>query len=95
MPTLLPLFRLVRDQYTSARQSSALKPSGFTRYIFGQSNKTSATSQKPLWESRKPDAVSNPQKSEWGHSATHQFNKIENSDGDLEMQIRILPNATM
>lgn len=90
LPTLLPLYRLLRDKIDAARARSGSKTGRFPQCVFGQGGRTD-TSQTALWERRKAATTPIPQNAQWASSPPHaiiRVGKVE--DGDLEMQTRFM-----
>ena len=87
LPTLLPLYRLLRDKIVAAREGSTSTTGRFTRFFFGQGRKSNVTSQKALWETRNEHTPTMPQNRGWANSTSQAFIRIGKArDEDMDMQ---------
>ncbi len=91
IPTLLPLYRLIRDKFSIAGQNSSLNLSRFTKLLFGQTSETNTIARKPLSRHHKRDPSSALEQGERKDSTSHPFTQI-GRDGyeDIEMEVGIL-----
>lgn len=91
LPTLLPLYRLLRDRINAARKDSTSTTGQFRQVFFGQGRKANASSLKPILKSRKEDEFSVPPNAEWASSTPLAFTRIGRAgDEDVEMQTPIV-----
>ena len=91
VPTLLPLYRLIRDKIINVRRNSLSGPGRFTRFFTGRtSSKSVPVSTDPLWKSRSAKVPPYPadQTSPWDHRFVfHPYTKFQRLEvGDIEMQ---------
>ena len=86
VPTLLPLYRLIRDKSSAVYQTSSFGAGRFPKLFLGRSSKTSTTSQKPLWRAHEGEPAFTPRPDEWKDSLSHPFKRIERAGSeDVEM----------
>ncbi|KAF6235475.1 hypothetical protein HO173_006158 [Letharia columbiana] len=88
LPTLLPLYRLLRDKIIATREGSTSTTGRFTHFFSsGRGRKPNASSQEDLWRSRKEYGLPIPPNAEWASSTSQtlvSFGRM--GDEDVEMQ---------
>ena len=90
LPTLLPLYRLLRDKIIALRNNPTSTTGRFLRFSFGQSHKQTILSLHAVREFQRGDEIAIPQNAQRVNS-THAFARIGNAgDEDVEMQTRFL-----
>ena len=91
LPTLLPLYRLLRDKINAARKDSTSTTGRFREVFLGQGRKTNVSSLKPILKSRKEDEFPVPSNAEWASTTPRAFIRIGRAgDEDVEMQTPIV-----
>ena len=86
LPTLLPLYRLLRDKVIAVRANSTSITGRFQWLGFGQRREAEVASQSAGPETHEDKVMGGTRSSQWANSTIGAFARIGNADGeDVEM----------
>ena len=91
LPTLLPLYRILRDKNFTTRQGFTSATSRFKQLFSGQERKPNLSLHEAFWRPQRESVSSIPQNAEWASSTSQTFiRRGKAGDEDVEMQTQIV-----